>query len=79
MNKSFKDKFMELLDIIIMVGMLTLFFYGIALSFISNPLFTGCLVLAIVVITVLGVIGMKGGYADGTRGDKEDDSSSIDR
>lgn len=59
MKSKFRKELDSILDFIICIGSLTLFFYGMVLLFINFPIIAGCLTAALVIVGVLGVLGLK--------------------
>ena len=59
MKSKFRKELDSILDFIICIGSLTLFFYGMVLLFINFPIIAGCLTAALVIVGVLGILGLK--------------------
>ena len=59
MKSKFRKELDSILNFIICIGSLTLFFYGMVLLFINFPIIAGCLTAAFVTAGVLGVLGLK--------------------
>lgn len=59
MKSKFRKELDSILDFIICIGSLTIFFYGMVLLFINFPIIAGCLTAALVIVGVLGVLGLK--------------------
>lgn len=59
MKSKFRKGLDSILNFIICIGSLTLFFYGMVLLFINFPIIAGCLTAALITSGVLGVLGLK--------------------
>ena len=59
MKSKFRKELDSILDFIICIGSLTIFFYGMVLLFINFPIIAGCLTAALVIVGVLGILGLK--------------------